>query len=416
MAARRLEIAVAGCGPGGLAAALLLHRAGHKVTLFERFDAPRPLGSGLILQPTGLAVLAALGLAGAALGRGARLDRLFGRAVPSDRVVLDVRYGALAGEAFGLGIHRATLFHLLFEAVAAEKVVLETGREIAASESVSGGRRRLLFGGGGSAGPFDLLVDALGAQSSLTWQDGAELAYGALWTTLDWRGGFDPGALEQRYRRAAKMVGVMPVGRLPGDGGAKAAFFWSLRAVDYSGWREAGLDPWKEEVQALWPETGSLLAQIGDADAMTFARYRHRTWRKPAEPGLAHIGDSWHSTSPQLGQGANMALLDAAALAAAIAASRDTVAALASYARMRRTHVRLYQALSYLFTPFYQSDSRLLALVRDYLAGPLSRVPPAPWLLATIVSGALESPLERIGIAPASGLPFAPPATKATAT
>ncbi len=417
MAARRLDIAVAGCGPGGLAAALLLHRAGHNVTLFERFDVPRPLGSGLILQPTGLAILAALGLAGGALGSGARLDRLFGRAVPSGRVVLDVRYAALAGDAFGLGIHRGTLFHLLFDAMEVERVALETGREIVSSQGVSGGRQRLLFAGGGSAGPFDLVVDALGTQSNLARHHGADLAYGALWTTLDWRGGFDPAALEQRYRRAARMVGVMPIGFLPGDdGGAKAAFFWSLRAVDYPGWREAGLDRWKEDVRALWPETEPLLAQVDDPDTLTFARYRHRTCPRPAEPGLAHIGDSWHSTSPQLGQGANMALLDAAALAAALAASPDTAGALAFYVRMRRTHVRLYQTLSYLFTPFYQSDSRLLALVRDHLAGPLSRVPPAPWLLATIVSGALEAPLERIAAARAGGLPFAPPATKATAT
>jgi 2-polyprenyl-6-methoxyphenol hydroxylase-like FAD-dependent oxidoreductase len=65
--ARALEIAVAGCGPAGLAAALLLHRDGHRVTLFERFEAPRPLGSGLMIQPTGMAVLDSLGL-GEALG------------------------------------------------------------------------------------------------------------------------------------------------------------------------------------------------------------------------------------------------------------------------------------------------------------------------------------------------------------
>ena len=47
----------------GLAAALLLHRQGHHVTLYERFEAPRAVGSGLMVQPTGLAVLAALGLA-----------------------------------------------------------------------------------------------------------------------------------------------------------------------------------------------------------------------------------------------------------------------------------------------------------------------------------------------------------------
>ncbi|TGS00529.1 FAD-dependent oxidoreductase, partial [Mesorhizobium sp. M2E.F.Ca.ET.209.01.1.1] len=37
------DIAIAGAGPAGLAAALYLKRAGHKVTIFERFDEPKPV-------------------------------------------------------------------------------------------------------------------------------------------------------------------------------------------------------------------------------------------------------------------------------------------------------------------------------------------------------------------------------------
>lgn len=55
-------IAITGCGPAGLSAALLLHDAGYTVKLFEQFEQPGPVGSGLMLQPTGLAVLQQLGL------------------------------------------------------------------------------------------------------------------------------------------------------------------------------------------------------------------------------------------------------------------------------------------------------------------------------------------------------------------
>ena len=47
-------------------------RSRPRVTVFERFAEPRPIGAGLLLQPTGLAVLRALGLADEAVDRGGK--------------------------------------------------------------------------------------------------------------------------------------------------------------------------------------------------------------------------------------------------------------------------------------------------------------------------------------------------------
>ncbi|MCH2458859.1 MAG: FAD-dependent monooxygenase, partial [Henriciella sp.] len=109
-------------------------------------------------------------------------------------------------------------------------------------------------------------------------------------------------------------------------------------------------------------------------------------------------GDAWHAASPQLGQGANMALLDAYALSLALERSADTPTALAAYRKLRTSHVRLYQLMSWLFTPVYQGDGRLAPLIRDYLAAPVSRIQPAPKALAAMVSGAFGSPLKRLGL------------------
>ena len=103
----RGAVAVVGAGPAGLAAALFLNRIGREVVILERFDTPRAVGSGLMLQPTGLAMLAALGLESAIRAHGRPITRMFGRSVPSDRVVLDVRYAALAPDAAGLAVHRS---------------------------------------------------------------------------------------------------------------------------------------------------------------------------------------------------------------------------------------------------------------------------------------------------------------------
>ena len=53
---------VAGAGPGGSVTALLLAACGWQVSLLERVAAPTAVGAGILLQPNGLAVLAALGL------------------------------------------------------------------------------------------------------------------------------------------------------------------------------------------------------------------------------------------------------------------------------------------------------------------------------------------------------------------
>jgi 2-polyprenyl-6-methoxyphenol hydroxylase-like FAD-dependent oxidoreductase len=91
-----------------------------------------------------------------------------------------------------------------------------------------------------------------------------------------------------------------------------------------------------------------------------------------------------------------MALLDALALARAMATHADLGAATGAYARARLGHIRIYQLASWLFTPAYQSDGAALAWARDWLLAPLSRVWPAPKILAALVAGAVGSPLAAI--------------------
>ncbi|WP_254621019.1 NAD(P)/FAD-dependent oxidoreductase [Sphingomonas sp. CL5.1] len=269
-----------------------------------------------------------------------------------------------------------------------------------ASSVPDGLKRHLHFADGGIAGPFDLIVDALGTRTPLAPPTGRSLAYGALWASLDWPDGasFDNAALEQRYRRASTMIGVLPIGTSSNARRPQVAFFWSLRADSLTAWRTAGLDAWKAEVLALWPACAPLLDQIVDPDQLTFAHYAHRTLRDPAEPALIHIGDAWHSASPQLGQGANMALLDAWALAKGLREGASVRAGLERAVARRRRHVHLYQRLTALFTPVYQSDSRLLPFVRDRLVGPMSKLWPATWIQAAMVSGLVGNPLHPLGL------------------
>lgn len=395
----RGAVAIVGAGPAGLAAALFLNRIGREVLILERFDAPRPVGSGLLLQPTGLAILAALGLEPAIRAHGRPITRMFGRSVPADRIVLDVRYAALGAGAAALAVHRSALFGVLHEAVRGEGIAMETSFDAAGLDRCSDGRLRVVDAEGRGFGPFDLVVDAAGAHSPLAARCGPlrrrELPFGALWASLPWPegAGLALDTLEQRYRGAGVMVGVLPVGRRWGEDGETATFFWSLKPDRYAGWRTAGLEPWRAEVLRVWPAVEPLLDRLCSPDELVLARYGEHTLVRPYAERLAVIGDAAHATSPQLGQGANMALLDAAALAAALDRHGDVQAALEAYARARRRHVQLYQWLSAVFTPFYQSESRLLPALRDRLLEPVSRLPGMPQLLARLVSGLLIAPL-----------------------
>ena len=384
------DIAIAGCGIGGLCAGILLARDGHAVTIYERFVEARPLGSGLLLQPTGMAVLDRLGLARKAFHRGARIDRLRGENAAGD-CVLDARYDDMARLVFGVGIHRADLFAILYDAAVAQGVAILPGHEVVASESRGAGRV-LLFADGRASPPHDLVVDSLGVASPLVRGPGRWLPYGALWTdvTLPADGSFAPNMLEQRYDRASRMIGVLPTAK------SRAALFWSLRADALEGWRAAGLDPWKDEVVRLWPATEGLLAQIDRPERLTFARYAHRTLGDPRGAQQVHIGDAWHAASPQLGQGANMAMLDSWALARALRQGGSIDDGLTLFRQARRAHVGLYQALTALVTPLYQSDSIAAAVIRDLLFAPLSRVGPGPRLQAALVGGLAGAPLSRL--------------------
>jgi 2-polyprenyl-6-methoxyphenol hydroxylase-like FAD-dependent oxidoreductase len=115
--------------------------------------------------------------------------------------------------------------------------------------------------------------------------------------------------------------------------------------------------------------------QIRSADDLTFASYADVTLRERHAERIVFIGDAGRVTSPQLGQGANLALIDAAVLADCLRKQSTLAAALAAYAEQRRAHTRFYSYASRWLTPFFQSDSRIAALVRDLTFPIAGKVP-----------------------------------------
>jgi 2-polyprenyl-6-methoxyphenol hydroxylase-like FAD-dependent oxidoreductase len=389
-----LDVAVIGLGTAGGASALFLARAGHRVTLFERVAEPSAVGAGIMLQPTGQAALARLGLLERVLARAARVDSLRAETARG-RVLFELAYADLGADLVGFGLHRGVLFETLYAAVRAEPVRLELGVAIESVGPCRAGKRALTDAAGGDRGAYDLVVVADGARSHLLAEDGprkrvAHYPWGALWFV-----GRDPEAesgavLRQVVRSTQRMIGLLPTGLGPGDARVPlVSLFYSLPVSRFEGWHE-GFDAWKAEVASLAPRAAPVLAQIERPEQVLFAAYHDVVMKRWDGAGLVHVGDAAHAMSPQLGQGANLALVDAMVLADAVSASASLGEALAVYTRERRHHLGYYQFASRWLTPLFQSHRGLLGLVRDLFMPLAARLPPVRRLMVRSMTGTVR--------------------------
>lgn len=384
----RLRIAIVGYGTAGQAAAIFLHAQGHSLHVFEQAESLGPIGAGFLLQPTGLDVLARLGLHEQLLEKGQRIDRLYGCSLHG-RSVMDMRYHDHAPGCFGLGLSRGSLFSVLHEAYAgAEQVSVGVRMDCVAADGC-----HLVDNVGRTHGPFDLIIAADGAHSRLRHiapkQVRRESMYpwGALWCLLPADNWPHATELRQRYAGTREMIGLLPVGQRVGHAGRWLTFYFSLPGNQVDTFDAEGFDRMRERVASLWPEAHELLAKISSPQQINRARYRDVVMRKPVEGKVVFLGDAAHAMSPQLGQGVNMALLDAQALADAIADSSSVEDALQRYPHRRRSHLAVYQRLSRWLTPLFQSEHDALAVMRDYAFGPLGRLPLARGQMLKILTG-----------------------------
>ncbi|MFF4369728.1 FAD-dependent oxidoreductase [Streptomyces sp. NPDC001594] len=288
---------VVGAGVGGLATAIGLRRAGWTVRVLERRTAPERYGTAFAIHPTAQAALDRLGLgealrARAVPYRGARIRRPDGTvlaALPLERVE------RRAGRPELLISRPYLLDALLAELEALGGVDIEYG-------SPRGGP-----GGGADA---DLLVGADGINSTVrTTHFGSRSGVRAL-GTVAWIGiaDFETGVYGETWGDG-RFFGLTPVE--PGRSNWYAAVPEATTAEEV----RAAFADWHDPVPRV----------LADTDPAGWIRYEMRHLH-PALPAfvaggrIALVGDAAHAMTPNLGQGACTALLDAEALTRAVAA------------------------------------------------------------------------------------------------
>ena len=352
------------------------------MTLFERAPALEPVGTGVLLQPSGQVVLERLGILDAVARSSEQIDRIVTR-TDRGRVILDLAYADGGNCLRGLGVARSTLHEALRVLVGRAGVEVRVSTEIV---SHHGGV--LTDVAGVRHGPFGLVVGADGSASVLRAGSGLvrwshEYAYGALWTVG--RTSQVRGELRQVVRGTRDLLGLLPLGA------GNCNFFFSQRHDRFAEVVNRGFAAWRDRAVALCPEAEEVLAHVEGFDGLALTGYSHVVLRQQYDGGLVLIGDAGHAMSPHLGQGVNLALIDAWTLARCVDREQGCEPALAAYAGARRGHLRFYAAATMALSPFFQADGRLLGLARDTGLPLFQRLRPIRRLMARTMAGLILS-------------------------
>ena len=322
-----LHVTICGAATGGSAAALLLARAGARVTLVDRVTAPSAVGAGIALAENGLAVMEGLGLEAALHAavpvRGVRITDATGRTLlaaprPAPRMVM---------------LKRSTLQDIFVQAVAREpNITTILGARVV--HAGSDGTVAIQRGDVTQELRADLVIGADGVHSTV--REGGDF-------------GAKVRATGIRYVRALVLSGdalgveawtsAGCMGSFNVDGGkylfascATPALRAALDARDLASFQRI----WS---QAL-PAAASLLYAIPPWSTLLVNEVVRVDCRRFFDERLVLMGDAAHAMAPNLGQGANSALVDAAVLLDELRTGASVRGAITAYDARRLPAVR----------------------------------------------------------------------------
>jgi 6-hydroxynicotinate 3-monooxygenase len=327
------RIAIVGAGLGGIVAGALLQQHGHAVRVYEQASTFTRLGAGINLGPNVMKILRAIGVEDRLLNIGLRPSKWVSRQWDTGQVMFEYPLREAAEAKFGathLLIHRGDFHEVLTTAV--RPGTIEFGKRLMDLQQ-RGDAVRLDFEDGGSV-EADIMIGADGVNSKtrevllgpeLPVYSGYVAHRSIIPTTLI--GNIKPADLTKWWSDAAHGDTHIVVYFL--DRHYKEIYF--VTSVPEPSWSsgtnfvEADLDELRAAFVGFHPEVQRLLQVC--PRATKWPLYERPPLPLWSEGRIVLLGDACHPMKPHMGQGAAMAIEDAAILVRCLERYGDDIAA-----------------------------------------------------------------------------------------
>ncbi len=323
------RLIIAGGGIGGMAAALALEREGIAVNVFERAPAFAEIGAGMSLWPNATRILRSWGVLDPLLETSETVTH-FDLLRPDGGTISTIPMGGFDTPAVCL--HRADLHRVLMRALSPGCVVPDRrlvsfthGADIGVTADFAGGPSVRADGLIGADGVHSVVRARLHGPSDPIFRG-----------YCIWRGigpetpGGSRGHITETWGRGQRF-GVMPMG------GGRVCWYATRNGPAAQADGDKGR---KSEIQGLFAgwhrPIQELIEGTNASDIIKNDAQDRRALPRWSRGCVTLLGDAAHPITPNVGQGACMAIEDAACLAKSLRGEPDLAAGFAAYEEARR--------------------------------------------------------------------------------